>query len=91
MTRPMTVPHLAQANVAKKRPSNALELERLLHLSRQLYAHALTLQEVIRNDGEVAYEILRPRYDRQAEEQFKIFDRAFKGPPGFRKRRRGVL
>ncbi|HXR15465.1 MAG TPA: hypothetical protein VN777_04560 [Terriglobales bacterium] len=79
-------PHSAQAKFAKKRPSNVLEMETLLHLSQQLYAHALTLQEVIRNEGEVAYEVLRPRYDRQAAQQFEIFDHTFKGPSGFRKR-----
>jgi hypothetical protein len=60
-------------NVAKKRPSKAIDSERLLHLSEQLYAHALTLQEVIRNEGEVAYDVLRPAYDRQAARQFEIF------------------
>jgi hypothetical protein len=28
---------------------------------------------VLRNKGEVAYEALRPRYDRQAAQQFEIF------------------
>ena len=58
--------------VAKKRLSNlsnAIDLERLLHFSQQLYAHALTLQEVIRNEGRVTYEVLRPRYNRQATQQ----------------------
>jgi len=59
--------------VAKKQSSNAADLEMLLHFSQQLYAHALTLQEVIRNGGEVPYEVLRPRYDRQAAQQFEIF------------------
>jgi hypothetical protein len=79
-------PHSGRAKFAKKRPSNALDMEKLLHFSRQLYAHALTLQEVIRNEGEVAYEVLRPRCDRQAAQQFEIFDHTFKGPSGFRKR-----
>jgi hypothetical protein len=47
-----------------------------LHFSQQLYAHALTLQELIRTEGEVRYEVLRPRYDRQAAQQFEIFYRA---------------
>ena len=52
-----------------------LDPERLLHFSQQLYAHALTLQEVIRNDGKEAYEALRPRFDRQAAQQFEAFFR----------------
>ena len=63
----------ARGQVAKKQPPNAVDLQTLLHLSQQLYAHALTLQEVLRNKGEVAYEALRPRYDRQAAQQFEIF------------------
>jgi len=70
--------------VAKKRPS--IDVEKLLHFSRQLYAHALTLQDVIRNGGEVAYEVLRPRYDRQAAQQFEIFYPALKRPSALRKR-----
>jgi len=73
------VPHLARTDedekVARKPPSSAIDAGRLLHFSQQLYAHALTLQEVIRNEGEIAYEVLRPRYDRQAARQFEIFYR----------------
>ena len=58
---------------ARKQPSNAIELEKVLHFSQQLYAHALTLQELIRSEGQVTYEVLRPRYDRQAAQQFEIF------------------
>jgi hypothetical protein len=71
--------------VAKKRPSPATDLEKVLHLSQQLYAHALTLQELIRNDGEATYEALRPRYDRQAAQQFEIFYHALERPSAFRK------
>ncbi len=67
----------ARGQVAKKQPSNAVDLETLLHFSQQLYAHALTLQEVIRNEGKVTYEALRPRYDRQAAQQFEIFYHPF--------------
>jgi hypothetical protein len=87
-------PHPAESlggKVAKKRLSNAIDLERLLHFSQQLYAHALTLQEMIRNEGRVTYEVLRPRYDRQAAQQFEIFYRAFERPPRLRKRGVGVL
>lgn len=74
---------------AKKRPSNAIDLEKVLHFSQQLYAHALTLQELIRNEGEVAYEVLRPRYDRQAAQQFEIFYHTLKRTSGVRKRSAG--
>lgn len=57
----------------KQRVSHSVDVDRLLHFSQQLYAHALTLQAVIRNEGGVTYEVLRPKYDRQAAEQFKIF------------------
>jgi hypothetical protein len=66
--------------VAKRRPSRALDTEKVLHLAQQLYAHALTLQEVIRNEGEVTYDVLRPRYDRQAAQQFEIFYHTFESP-----------
>jgi hypothetical protein len=50
--------------LAREQPPDAIDLEKLLHFSQQLYAHALALQEVIRNEGEVTYEVLRPRCDR---------------------------
>ncbi len=62
--------------VARKRPSNAIRIEKLLHLSQELYAHALTLQEMIRGNGESTYQMLRPRYDRQAAQQFEVFYRS---------------
>ncbi len=65
--------------VTTKRPS-AIDPEKLLQFSQQLYAHALTLQEMIRNEGEVAYHVLRPRCDRQAARQFEIFYRAADEP-----------
>jgi len=79
----------ARGQVAKKQPSNAVDLETLLHLSQQLYAHALTLQEVLWNKGEVTYEALRPIYDRQAAQQFEIFYQTSKRPSGFRTRGAG--
>jgi len=75
--------------VTKKQLSSEIDVEMLLHFSQQLYAHALTLQEVIRNEGEVTYEVLRPRYDRQAAQQFEIFYHSFRRPSGFRKRGAG--
>lgn len=59
--------------VAGKRPSQAVDLEKVLHFSQQLYAHALTLQELVRSEGKVTYEALRPHYDQQAAQQFEIF------------------
>ncbi len=58
---------------AAKRSRTAMDLEKLLHLTQQLYAHALTLQEVIRSEGKITYEALRPRFDRQAAQQFELF------------------
>ena len=55
------------------RNRQAIDVERLLDFSQQLYAHALTLQEVLRNQGQTTYEVLRPRYDRQAAQQFEVF------------------
>jgi len=83
-------PRSARASAARKLPASALDLEKLLHVSRQLYAHALTLQEVIRSEGEVAYEVLRPKYDRQAAQQFEIFYHTLKRPSGLRKRGAGL-
>lgn len=71
---PYPVERISSGRLAKKRASNAINLKKLLHFSQQLYAHSLTLQEVIRNQGKVAYEVLKPRYDRQAAQQFEIFD-----------------
>ena len=78
---PVCVEHIS-GKLARERPSNALDLEKLLQFSRQLYAHALTLQEVIRSGGEIAYEVLRPRYDRQAAQQFEILYHTFERPSG---------
>jgi hypothetical protein len=76
---PLPVEHLS-GEVAKKRPSDAIDLETLLHFSQQLYAHALTLQEVIRNEGDATYEVLRPKFDRQAAQQFEVFYHTFRQP-----------
>ena len=61
---------------ARKRPSNTLDMQNLLHFSKELYAHALTLQEVIRNGGE--YRTRALSCDRQAAQQFEIFYHAFR-------------
>jgi hypothetical protein len=65
-------------------------LETLLHFSQQLYAHALTLQELVWNGGNVTYEALKPRYDRQAAQQFEIFYQSFEALPAFRQPRRAA-
>ena len=57
--------------------ADAIDMEKFLHFSQQLYAHALTLQEVLRKDGEATYEALRARYDRQAAQQFEVFFHTF--------------
>jgi hypothetical protein len=82
--------HRARRGLAKKQPSRAIDLENLLRLSQQLYAHALTLQEVIRTEGKVTYEVLRPGYDRQAARQFEVFNHSLKRPAGLRQRRKGA-
>jgi hypothetical protein len=71
--------------VSRGRSSDAIELDKLLHFSQQLYAHALTLQEVVRRQGEVRYEALRPICDRQAAQQFAVFYQTFKRLLGYRK------
>ena len=57
-------------------------LKKLLHFSQQLYAHALTLQEMVRNEEEATYEALRPKCDRLAAQQFKMFYQALKRSSG---------
>jgi len=79
-----------RGKVVKKRPSNALDMQRLLHFTQQLYAHALTLQEVVRSEGQVTYEALKPRYDRQAAQQFEIFYHTLERPARLRKRGAGL-
>lgn len=66
--------------VANTHLSSEIDVDKLLHFSQQLYAHALTLQEVIRTHGEPSYEVLRSRYDRQAAQQFEVFYQSFKRP-----------
>jgi hypothetical protein len=78
-----------RTSVTEKQLSDSIDSEKLLHFSRQLYAHALTLQEVIRSGGGVTYEVLRPRYDRQAAQQFEVFYHTFKKPAAFRTRGAG--
>jgi hypothetical protein len=82
---------LVNGEVANRLPSSPIDLESLLHLAQQLYAHALTLQEMIWSDGKVTYEAARPKYDRQAAQQFEVFCQAGKRPPGFRKRGASVF
>jgi recombinational DNA repair protein (RecF pathway) len=62
------------------------DLKKLLHFSQQLYAYALTLQEMIRDEGEITYEALRPKHDRQAAKQLKMFYQTLERSSGLRKR-----
>jgi hypothetical protein len=78
-----------RTGVTEKRSSDGIDPEKLLHFSQQLYAHALTLQEVIRNGGALSYEVLRPRYDRQAAQQFEVFYHTVNEPAAFRSRGAG--
>jgi hypothetical protein len=66
------------------------DLKKLLHFSQQLYTHALTLQEMIRTEGEATYEALRPKYDRLAAQQFKMFYDTLKRSSGLCKRGPGL-
>jgi len=65
-------------------PSGLVDMSTLLQLAQQLYAHALTLQELIWSQGRVRYEAVKPKYDRQAAIQFKVLHHASmrsQGPP----------
>ena len=70
--------------------ASAPDLKNLLHFSQQLYAHALTLQEMIQNEGEATYEALRPKYDRLAAQQFEMFYHTLERSSGLRKRGPGL-
>ncbi len=72
--------------VANQPPSNPIDLAGLMQLAQHLYAHALTLQELLWSEGEVTYEAVRPKYDRQAAQQFKILHHVLEQPPAFGKR-----
>jgi hypothetical protein len=72
------IPLIAGGRASRKSASKGVDLENLLHFCQRLYAHALTLQEIIRNGGEETYEMLSQRYRRQAAQQFEIFCRSFR-------------
>jgi len=61
-----------------------IDMPRLLQLAQQLYAHALTLQELMWSGGEAKYEAVRPKYELQAAEQFEVFYQTPKRPSGVR-------
>lgn len=83
---PYPVEH-GRGKLAKGTPSETLgDLDRLLCFTQQLYAHALTLQEVIRSEGAATYQALRPQYDQLAAEQFQVLHHTFKPPSRLRKR-----
>ena len=60
-----------------------MDVEKLLSFFQNLYAHALTLQDLIANQDDRQYEDFRPKYDRQAAEQFGLFYRALNDPRAF--------
>ena len=74
--------HPLGRGITSNPPSGPVDLKTLLQLAQQLYAHALTLQELIWSQGRVRYEAVKPKYDRQAAIQFKVLRRAFTRPEG---------
>lgn len=52
-------------------PPSPGDFERLLRFFQQLYAHALTLQELVWSNNGLQYDETRLKYDRQADEQFQ--------------------
>lgn len=63
-----------------------IDMPRLLQLAQQLYAHALTLQELMWSGGKASYESVRPKYELQAAEQFEVFYHTPKRPSGIHPR-----
>jgi len=68
----------------------AIDFEQFLRFFCDMYAHDLTLQEMIERRGELdlterTYRNLRPRHDRFAELEFQIFFQALDDPKAFGK------
>jgi len=68
-----------------------IDMVRLLSFFQELYAHALTLQELVSSKAALRYEDVRSKYDRQAEEQFALLYRAAEDPRAFEKAARDFL
>jgi hypothetical protein len=62
---------------------HAVDVAYLLQFFPKLYAHALTIQDLMATDDERKYEDVRPKYDQQASEQFELFYRALNQPEAF--------
>lgn len=62
---------------------DSIDVEKLLRFFQELYAHALTLQEVLATTAEVDYEDVRRKFDLQAAQQFALFYQALNDPNAF--------
>jgi hypothetical protein len=67
--------------------ANPIDLENLLKFFRQVYAHAMTLQQMMEHPDwattEETYNRLRPENDRYVAEQFDLIFRALRDPIEF--------
>ncbi len=52
---------------------NPIDLEKLLRFFQGMYAHALTLQDLIQTQDDRRYVDVRGNYDSQAEREFALF------------------
>lgn len=64
-------------------PPSPIDFEKLLRFFQEMYAHALTLQDLIETDDKRTYEEVKPQYDRLAENEFALFYRALNQPEVF--------
>jgi hypothetical protein len=62
---------------------NPIDLERLLKAFQEMFAHMLTLQDLIGTDDNRTYEEVKPKYDQQAEREFALFYQALNDPAAF--------
>lgn len=72
-------------------PPNPIDFEKLLQFFQEMYAHTLTLQDLIQSEDERQYVDVKPRYDRVAANEFAIFYRALNEPEVFAKAVRDFL
>jgi hypothetical protein len=74
-----------------------IDLERLIRFFENLFAHALTLQEILemiqshQSVDDQTYSTLKGKYDIHAAQQFDMFYSALKDPEGFAKACRDFL
>jgi hypothetical protein len=64
-------------------PLNQGDVRSLLEFFRKMYAHALTLQDLIQTEDDRQYPDVRPQYDQQAEREFAFFFLAIDDPEAF--------